>query len=82
MSATGGLAHKPTTFYQHLASLLASKWGDDYSMIMGWLRCRLSYSLLWSAIQCIRDAHSSIGHIVKIPPVMDLVRAESHFPVD
>ena len=82
MSAIGGLTHEATTLYQHLATLLASKWGNDYSVVMGWLRCCLSYSLLQSAIQCICDAHSSIGHFVKTPPVMDLVRAESHFPVD
>ena len=54
LSATGGLAHEATFFYKCLASLLAHKWGDDYSVVMGWLRCSLSFSLLRSAIQCIR----------------------------
>ena len=44
---------------------------------MGWLRCSLSFSLLRSAIQCIRGARSSIGHYVLAPPPMDLVRKES-----
>ena len=39
MSATGGLAPEATTFYGRLASLLASKWGDEYCVVMGWLRC-------------------------------------------
>ena len=50
MSATGGLAPEATTFYRRLASLLASRWGDDYSVVMGWLHCSLSFSLLRSAI--------------------------------
>ena len=41
MSATGGLGHEATFFYKRLASLLAHKWGDDYSIVMGWLRCML-----------------------------------------
>ena len=54
MSATGGLAHEATCFYKRLASLLSHKWGDEYSVVMGWLRCSLSFSLLRSAIQCVR----------------------------
>ena len=57
LAATGGLAHEATVFYKRLASLLAKKWGDDYSVVLGWLRCCLSFSLLRSAIQCIRGAH-------------------------
>ena len=76
MSATGGLAHEATFFYKCLTSLLAHKWGDAYSIVMGWLRCSLSFSLLRSAIQCIRGACSSIGHYVLAPPSMDLVKKE------
>ena len=78
LSATGGLAHEATFFYKRLASLLAHKWGDDYSVVMGWLRCSLSFSLLRSAIQCIRGARSSIGHYASAPPPMDLVRVETN----
>ena len=47
-----GLAHEATCFYKCLAFLLAHKWGDDYSIVMGWLRCSLLFSLFHSAIQC------------------------------
>ena len=56
-----------TFFYKRLASLLAHEWGDDYLIVMGWLKCSLSFSLLRSAIQCIRDARSTIGHYVSAP---------------
>ena len=42
-----------------------------------WLRCHLSFSLLHSAIACIRGAWSSSGHFDRTPPPMDLVRVES-----
>ena len=61
LSATGGLAHEATFFYKRLASLLAQKWGDEYSTVMGWLRCSLSFSLLHSAILLL-DTTSQLLH--------------------
>ena len=76
MSDTGGLAKEATNFHKRLASLLADKWDQSYcSSTMYWLRCSLSFSLLRSAIQCIR-ARSSRGHPIKLSPV-DLVIAEA-----
>ena len=49
-------------FYKRLASLLVDKWEQPYNSTLCWLRCHISFSLLWSAIQCIRGAHSSRGH--------------------
>ena len=82
MSATGGLAHEATCFYKHLASLLSHKWGDEYSIVMGWLRCSLSFSLLRSVIECARGARSSILHYIQAPPPMDLVRVESNMSLE
>ncbi len=76
MSATGGLSKQATNFYKRLASLLAEKWDQPYSTTLHWLRCSLSFSLLRSAIQCIRGARSSRGHAMKMSPV-DLVIAEA-----
>ena len=59
ISATGGLAKEATIFYKRLASMLASKWDTPYSSTLCWLRCRLAFSLLRSAIQLIRGARSS-----------------------
>ena len=59
-SATGELAHEATYFYKHLASLLSCKWGDEYSLVIGWLQCFLLFSLLHSATQCVYGACSLI----------------------
>ena len=77
-SATGGMAKQCTTFYKRLASLLADKWEHPYSSTLSWLRCLLSFSLLRSAIQCIRGARSSCGHASRSPLPIDLVSAEAH----
>ena len=74
MSATGGLSHEA---YKCLASLLSAKWGDEYSVVLSWLRCCLFFSLLQSAIQCIRGACSAIGAYSRAPLPMDLVQVES-----
>ena len=50
--------------------------------MMGWLRCSLSFSLLRSAIQCVRGARSSIRHYAVAPPSMDLVKVESNLTLD
>ena len=76
LSATGGLAVEATVFYKRLASLLAMKWDQPYSSTLSWLRCRLNFSLLRSAIQCIRGARSSVGQAMKTPPPMDLAMSE------
>ena len=81
LSATGGLANEATTFYKRLASRLATKWDHSYSATMSWLRCRLTFSLLRSSIQCIRGTRSSGGHAFKTPPPIDLVNSESRLPL-
>ena len=75
-SATGGLGNEAKTFYKRLASLLSSKRDEAYSSTMAWLRCRLTFSLLRSAIVCIRGARSHSGVPVRASPV-DLMRAEA-----
>ena len=76
-SATGGMAKEATVFYKRLALLLSTKRDESYSKTLFWLRCRLSFSLLRSAIQCIRGARSSIGHAARSPTLpVDLVCSE------
>ena len=82
MLATGGLAYEATYFYKHLATLLSRKWGDEYSVVMGWLWCFLSLSLLRSAIQCVWGACSSFQHHIAAPSPVDLVKVESNLSLE
>ena len=76
LSANGGWGKEATSFYKRLASILSEKWDQAYSCTVNWLRCKVSFSLLRSAIQCVRGARSSKGHTIKCPPTLDLVLAE------
>ena len=78
-STTGGLGREATTFYKRLADLLSNKRNQPYSIVLSWLRCRLSFAMIRSAIMCIRGSRSSVHH-----PVCDnnitLATAEGSIP--
>ena len=60
-----------------LADLLATHWGQEYSQIINWLRCRLSFALFRCAIMCIRGSRSSAHRPVLGPLDLSVVLAES-----
>ena len=55
-SALGGVSRPTEITYKRLASLLATKRDQPYNIIISFLRCRLSFSLLQSA------SRSTAGH--------------------
>ena len=59
-TTTGGMGDAATQFYKRLANLLSAKHRLSYGIVMGWLRCKLSFSLLRSTIMCIRGARYSL----------------------
>ena len=83
-SAAGGMGNAATITYRRLAYLLATKRSQSYSRTMGWLRCRISFSLLRSAITCLRGARSTIGHPARplcvIDANLDLATSEGRVP--
>ena len=74
-SSLGGMGKAATVMYRRLANLLSVKWNSSYSLIMGWLRCSLSFSLLRSSLMCLRGSRSSSGS-PGVPAAVDLVVAE------
>ena len=82
ISLSGGCGNAASVCYKRLVSMLAEKWNQPYSSTLAWMRCKLSFALLRSAIQCIRGARSASGRAFHnvIPPT-DLVLAESRIPI-
>ena len=80
-STSGGMAKSASVAYKRLASLLARKRDQPYSLVIAWLRCHLSFSLLRSAITCLRGARSSSGHAAHNGPI-DLVVSEGQVPLE
>ena len=66
LSLTGGMGPAATVCYKRLASMLAEKRDQPYSRIVSWLRCSLGFSLLRSAIQCIRGLVLFLGGCLEI----------------
>ena len=56
-STAGGARRLTTTFLKRLASQLAEKRDIPYTITMAWLRCRIGFSFLRSAILCVRGSH-------------------------
>ena len=59
LSISGGLGPIATTVYKRMASLVAEKHNHPYGSTLFWLRCKVSFILLQSAIMCIRGLRSS-----------------------
>jgi len=57
-SVTGGMSTGTLKTYSRLAEMLADKRGQPRSVVTAWMRCRLSFSLLRSAILCLRGTRT------------------------
>ena len=55
---TEGMGREATLFYKRLADNLSEMRNIEYSKTMAWMRCTLSFSLLRSAVMCIRGSRS------------------------
>ena len=77
-STTGSMSRATTIFYRRLAHLLSERRNQSYATTMGWLRCHLGYSLLRSAILCIRGSRSKPQFIPRFPDSTELTITESH----
>ena len=63
-STTGGMGTIATVVYKRLAAMIADKCEKPYSQIIQLIRCRLNFSLLRSAIMCMRGSRSTRRHPV------------------
>ena len=58
-TANGGAAPEAATFLKRLASQVSDKNNEPYSVVMSFLRCRVSFSLLRSSLLCLRGSRSN-----------------------
>ena len=75
-SLTGGRSR--ASCHSLLQTPLSDKWKQSYSSTMGWLRCRISFSLLRSSIMCLRGARSSNTFNSHLAASVDLTIADSN----
>ena len=81
-STSGGLGPAARTFYKRLASLIAEKHDQLYSLTLFWLCAKSSFSLLRSAIMCLRGSRSSYHQAASFPleSAIDLTCSASRNP--
>jgi hypothetical protein len=56
VSTTGGIGTQGSMVIKRLSVALAEKRNQHVSVVAGWLRCRLSFAILRSAIVCLRGS--------------------------
>ena len=80
-STTGGMGREAMTFYKRLADMLTQKRQQPYSTVIGWLRCRLSFTSIRASIMCIRGSRSSHHHpIIAADSNISLATSEGQIP--
>ena len=57
-TTSGGMGARAQCFYARLAEVMAEKKQQPRSSVVAWMRCRLSFSLLRSALVCLRGTRT------------------------
>ena len=74
-STADGMRPTANVVYKRIVSMIADKQGKQYSKTMNWLKCKPTFSLLHSAVMCLRGSRSSL-HIPINCEKIDLALAE------
>ena len=70
VSVDGIMGQKATAFLQWIGDLSSAKWEMDYSLVIGWIRTRLSFATLHATPLCIRGCCTewcSLGLVDGLP---------------
>ena len=57
-SATGGMGRECAKFYKRLGEMISDKRKMNNSIVMGWIRRKLSFCLMRSVIRCVRGTRN------------------------
>ena len=58
-TTTGGMADECQRFHSRLAELISIKKGEEYSTTISWIRSKVSFALLRSALLCLRGSRTT-----------------------
>ena len=78
-STTGGMAAECKRYLSWLAELLATKKGESYATTMSWIRARVSFALLRSALLCLRGSRAKRRIHLELPDIdFDMERGHAN----
>ena len=76
-TANGCMGAECATFHKNLADKISQKTGENYADVISFIRCKLSYILLRSAVLCLRGSRSRANaNLVAVGDDFSLYRAE------
>ena len=52
------MSQEGSIFHKHLAEKIANKTGQKYERVITWMRCKLSFVIMRSALLCLRGSRS------------------------
>ena len=73
-SSTGGMGPASATTFKRLADLLSEKLDCPYAAMLNWLRCRVLFALLRSAVTSLRGSRRHL-HLPQIQPLLALTES-------
>ena len=76
-SCSGGMGPTATIVFKRIATLISEKRGHPYCHVLYWIRCKLCYSLLCSAVMYLRGSRSNYHKHNLGDPSIDLACSES-----
>ena len=62
-TTTGGMADEYVKYDSRLAELIANKKRESYSSAISWIRAKVSFAIVRSAILCLRGSRSRKRHL-------------------
>ena len=68
-STTGGMAAECKQYHSRLAELVATKKGESYATTMSWIRARMTFALLRSALLCLRGSKAKRRTHLQLPDI-------------
>ena len=69
ISTTGGMPAECKRYHSRLVELLATKKGGSYATTMSWIRARVSFALLRSALLCLRGSRAKRRIHLELPDI-------------
>ena len=81
-TTSGGMGPRAKSFYSRLADLTAEKKHQPRNHLVAWIRCCLSFSMLRSALLCLRGTRSSSAAVTNPGRDCEVAVAESGIRVD
>ena len=80
LSTSGGWGSSATVAFKRLAGLISEKYDQPYSSTLSFIRCKIAFSLIDSAIACLRAPrcafHAPVRDLNLTDHPLDLIRAE------